>query len=208
MEKLLVYIGYFILLINFIVFVSKFNKYGNAYKYFCLYLFVIIFVQLLAKILVFCNFQNLIISHFYFILQLVILSHFYLVLISNVKQKNLINFIILFCIISLGAQYLLNPDLINTFNLFEIVITSLSLIIIISFHLYNMLTSKKEFFLVSVGLIIYLFSSTFLFLLMHFNVLIQSPLLNMIYPINSILIIIYQLFIFAEWKINYSKSIS
>lgn len=207
MEKLLVYIGYLILLINFIVFVSKFNKYGNAYKYFCYYLFTIIIIQSLARILVFYKFQNLVISHFYFILQLVTLSRVYLVLISNAKQKKLINLLVLFCLISLSTQYLLNPALVNTFNLFEIVITSLSLIIIVFFHFYNMLTSKKEFFLISVGLIIYLFGSTFLFLLMHYNVLNQSPLLNIIYPINSVLVIIYQLLIFAEWKINYSKSI-
>lgn len=209
MNKILAYAGYIILFINFFCYVKSSTKnYGRAFSFFTIYLVGIFIINIFSEILIYFKFQNLFLSHFYFIFQLTILSSFYKVLLLNSKHKQIINFLVICCIIPLAFQYVLNPNLIFSFNLLEIVITSMSLIIIISFHLYNMLTSKKEFFLVSVGLIIYLFSSTFLFLLMHFNVLIQSPLLNMIYPINSILIIIYQLFIFAEWKINYSKSIS
>ena len=163
-------------------------------------------IQLVAKILVFYKFQNLIISHLYFILQFLILSFFYKSLIKNHIQLNIIKLTLIFFPAILGIQYLNYPSLINSFNLFEIVCSSFLVVTFASFHFYNLLNIKKEFYIFSIGLVIYLFGSTFLFLFMDLIAKNKLLNLNIVYSLNSIIYIIYQIFIFMEWKTNYSKS--
>jgi hypothetical protein len=205
MNQILAYIGYIFLLLNLILFFLSFSKQGKAYKIFILYLGIIFVVQILAKIYSAQNINNLFLSHFYFIGQFVLLSLFFKTLLKEKYQKNIVKAGLTLGLLTLGIQYWLDPSLFLKFNLFEIFITSFLLIIYSTFHFYNMLNEKKEFYYINMGILLYLFGSTILFLAGNLIVTLSSKMNKWTWILNSFLYIIYQLFILVEWKKSFSK---
>ncbi|MDI5896104.1 hypothetical protein [Flavobacterium algoritolerans] len=206
MNQILAYIGYLILLLNLLLFFIRFSDQGKAYKIFTLYLGLVFVVQILAEILIQQKRNNLFLSHFYFIGQFVALSIFYLTILKKVDlQKKIVKGGLISGLLFLGIQFVNDNTLFFKFNLFEIVITSFLLIVFASFHFYNLLNEKKEFYYINMGILIYLFGSTILFLVGNLMTSL-SPKINKIpWILNSFLYIIYQLFILIEWKKNFSK---
>ena len=141
---------------------------------------------------------NLFMSHFYFIFQFLFLSTFYYHLLKDTFQKDIIISSVILCALVLGIQYALDRSLFHKFNLLEIFITSLSLIIYSSFHLYNLLNEKKEYYYINVGLLIYLFGSTVVFLTANLLLSLKSDAFKSINQLNVYLYIVYQLFIMYE----------
>jgi hypothetical protein len=210
MNRILAFIGYFFLLLNFVLFLKSVANKGKAYKLFVFYLGLILVVQILAEVFIQQRKNNLFLSHFYFIGQFVVLSLFYLTLLSKVNlQRKIVKAGLLTVLLVLGAQYFMDPSLFAKFNLFEIFITSFTLIIYAAFHFYNLLNEKKEFYYVNIGVLIYLFGSTVLFLVGNLMTAL-SPAMNKIpWILNSFLYIIYQIFILVEWKKSfYLKKVS
>ncbi|KIX22285.1 hypothetical protein SY27_06230 [Flavobacterium sp. 316] len=150
--------------------------------------------------------NNLFISHFYFIFQLIIISLFYHNLLKEKYQRKIIQISFLLCIVSLLILYLVNPSLFFEFNLFEVFITSFLLIIYSTFHLYNQLDSKREYYYINLGILIYLFGSTILFLVGNLMLSFKTELNKITWNLNACLYIVYQLFILYEWKISFSKN--
>jgi hypothetical protein len=206
MNQIVAYIGYFFLLLNLILFFIRFSNQGKAYKIFTVYLGLVFVVQILAEILIQQKRNNLFLSHFYFIGQFIVLSFFYLNILKKVDfQKNIVKGGLILGLSILGFQFVNDNTLFFKFNLFEIVITSFLLIVFASFHFYNLLNEKKEFYYINMGVLIYLFGSTILFLVGNLMTSL-SPKLNKIpWILNSFLYIIYQLFILVEWKKSFSK---
>ena len=206
MNQIVAYIGYFFLLLNLILFFIRFSNQGKAYKIFTVYLVLVFVVQILAEILIQQKRNNLFLSHFYFIGQFIVLSFFYLNILKKVDfQKNIVKGGLILGLSILGFQFVNDNTLFFKFNLFEIVITSFLLIVFASFHFYNLLNEKKEFYYINMGILIYLFGSTILFLVGNLMTSL-SPKLNKIpWILNSFLYIIYQLFILVEWKKSFSK---
>jgi hypothetical protein len=206
MNQILAYIGYFILLLNLILFFIRFSNQGKAYKIFTVYLGLVFVVQILAEILIQQKRNNLFLSHFYFIGQFIVLSIFYLNILKKVDfQKKIVKGGLILGLSILGIQFVNDNTLFFKFNLFEIVITSFLLIVFASFHFYNLLNEKKEFYYINMGILIYLFGSTILFLVGNLMTSL-SPKLNKIpWILNSFLYIIYQLFILVEWKNSFFK---
>lgn len=206
MNQIVAYIGYFFLLLNLILFFIRFSNQGKAYKIFTVYLGLVFVVQILAEILIQQKRNNLFLSHFYFIGQFIVLSFFYLNILKKVDfQKNIVKGGLILGLSILGIQFVNDNTLFFKFNLFEIVITSFLLIVFASFHFYNLLNEKKEFYYINMGILIYLFGSTILFLVGNLMTSL-SPKLNKIpWILNSFLYIIYQLFILVEWKKSFSK---
>ncbi|WP_264544758.1 MULTISPECIES: hypothetical protein [Flavobacterium] len=93
------------------------------------------------------------------------------------------------------------------FNLFEIFITSFLIVTYATFHLYNLLNEEKEFYYVNLGILIYLFGSTVLFLGGNLAAMLSSKYNDVPWILNAFLYIIYQLFILYEWKKSFSKKI-
>ncbi len=200
-------LGYLLLLINTIVFsIGFFNK-GKAYRIFSGYLIIMFFIQITVSIFQYMKMDNLFISHFYFILQFVFLSFFYLNLKLNFYQKKYVKGGFIFCLVSLSIQYSMNPSLFMKFNLFEIFITSFLIVTYATFHLYNLLNEEKEFYYVNLGILIYLFGSTVLFLGGNLAAMLSSKYNDVPWILNAFLYIIYQLFILYEWKKSFSKKI-
>lgn len=200
-------IGNLILICNLILFIRDFRFQSKAFKIFTFYLGIILGIQMGSKLMVYLHYQNLYLSHFYFVGQFIMLSLFYRNLFKDSFQKRMVNIGFICCGLLLAIQYALDPGLFFKFNLFEIFITSLLLIVYAAFHFYNMLNAKKEFYYINMGVLLYLFGSTVLFLAGNLMPEI-SPSLNKIpWIANAILFIVYQIFIFVEWKKSSSNRI-
>lgn len=168
-------------------------------------------VQLASHIMVKMHMENLLLSHFYFGFQFLILSFFYHSLFKEKLQRKVIVVLLILCTSLLVIQYSLDWDLFFKFNLFEIFITSLPLIIYATFHLYNLLNEKKEFYYINIGLLIYLFGSTVVFLTANLLLSLQTyDSFDIIYSLNVYLYVVYQLFILYDvttiLKTNKKKS--
>ena len=84
-----------------------------------------------------------------------------------------------------------------------IVITNLSVIVFAVLHLYNMLTSEKKYYYVTIGLILYLLASTLVFIVGNINAKLNDNLKFILWIFNSFLVIVYYLFILYDWKVSF-----
>lgn len=205
MLRVLVYVGYVILLVNLIIFFKGYSKQGKAYKIFTWYLGMIFVIQMVSKFLTVFHFQNLFTTHFYFIGQLVLLSFFYLTILKEDYQRKVVKLGLVLGLIILGIQYFNDSSLFFKFNLLEIFITSFLLIIYAIFHFYNMLNEKKEFYYVNIGILIYLFGSSTLYLVGNLTLSLSPKVSLITWTLNAFLYIVYQVFILIEWKVSFYK---
>tara|TARA_R110000823_G_scaffold19019_3_gene59015 strand:- start:644 stop:1207 length:564 start_codon:yes stop_codon:yes gene_type:complete len=179
----------------------------KSHYIFTFYLFVMIIIQFFTSYLSSIGQNNLYLSHYYFIFQFILLSFFYLEIINNSFQRKIIKIAIPFCLFVLGIQYFLNNDLYEKFNLLEIFITSFFIIIFSMFHFYNILNEKKRYYYLNTGILLYLFGSTVLFLSGNLISRLDLALSKIVWILNLLLYIVYQIFILLEWReIFYKKT--
>lgn len=191
-----------LLLTNAILFLSKVKKINNqTYKYVAIYLSVLFVVELFCNVIGYLYpAQNLHLSHFYFNAQFILLSIVFYRLFSNrtLKKTVIINYIVVTLVII--GMYVYNNDSFWGFNLFEIAATSALLIIYALIHLNNTLGTKKTYFYLALGLILYLLCSSLIFLFGNYElVFIKDPYID-IWVFNTLFYIIYQVLIFTEWR--------
>lgn len=200
-KDLFINIGHLLLIINCIVLLKGFSANGKPFKIFTGYCVAMFMVQMASLIVVKMGMENLFLSHFYFILQFLFLSTFYYHLLKHNFQKKIIISTVVLCALILSVQYALDGSLFHKFNLLEIFITSLSVIIYATFHLYNLLNEKKEFYYITIGLLVYLFGSTVVFLTANLLLSLNSTsAFKIINQLNVYLYIVYQLFILYELR--------
>ncbi len=204
--EILADLGYLLLLLNAILFSIAFFRREKGYRIFAIYLWTICLIQIVSKILHFIKFNNLFLSHFYFITQFILLSFFYLNLNFNNFQRRIVKIGFVFCLIALTIQYTTNPNVFFEFNLFEIFITSFLLIVYATFYLYNLLNIKKEFYYINFGILTYLFGSTVLFLAGNLVAKMKPEFNDVPWILNSILYVFYQILILLEFKVSFYKS--
>lgn len=198
--EILAYLGIFILIVNFILFFKSSFKQEKAFKVFTFYLMVMVIIQIITSVFQAMQKNNLFLSHFYFVLQFLILSYFYLQIVKTGFQKNAVKIMVPLCLTVLAIQYYFDQALFFKFNLFEIFITSFLIIIFSMFHLYNILNEKKYYYYISIGVLVYLFGSTFLFITGNLMTTLSTDLRSMVWIINNVLYLFYQIFIFVEFK--------
>ncbi|WP_240723450.1 hypothetical protein [Flavobacterium sp. GT3P67] len=172
-----------------------------------MYLGLVFVVQIWAEILIQQKCNNLFLSHFYFVGQFVILSLFYEKILKEEYQKRIVKIGFIIGLLVLAIQYSTDVSLFIKFNLFEIFLTSFILIVFASFHFYNLLNEKKEFYYINMGILMYLCGSTILFLTGNLAIMLHSKFNKMPWILNSFLYIIYQVFILVEWKKSFSNKI-
>lgn len=206
MDEILANIGYVFLSINLLLFLNGFSRNGKAFKIFTVYTAVIFMIQFISAILFEYKMNNLYLSHAYFILQFVLLSFFYLEILKEKIQRKIVLYALYICPLILALQYYNDPELFFKFNLFEIFITSFLLIVYATFYLYNLLTEKKLFYYINLGLLLYMFGSTVLFLVGNLVVSFGPKFDEISWILNAGLYIIYQLFILYDYKIMLKKS--
>lgn len=192
-------LGLTMLLVNCILY----NKTGKGKDR--LYTILRVYLTLLLVVEVFCHVigmtqpnSNFFLSHYYFIFQFLLLSLFFYNLFSNRKLKTFIAVMAVLVLLFLGFQYYQTPGLYWRFNIYEIAITTLLLILYASFFLAQF---HKKYFYFSFGLITYLACSSYIFMSGNTDfVLMEEPVFIDIWVFNSLFYIFYQVMIYKEWK--------
>lgn len=149
--------------------------------------------------------NNLFAVNIFFIGQMIFLGLFYNSLLHIKSQKMFIKISLLITLLILTGQFIMDSQEFLKFNLFEITLTSLLIVIFALLHFYNMLTEVKKYYYVSVGLICYLLASTVLFLIGNLSLGLSNDVKYLTWMLNAFLILIYQFFILYDWIKSFSK---
>ncbi len=200
------YLGYLILIVNFILYSKGFSKFGKAFQTYNYYLFLLVIVQFAMEVLVFFKQNNLYLVHLYFVGQFVLLGFFYRSLLQNPLQKKIVTISIFAGLSVLAVQYLLEPQLFFKFNLLEITITSLLVVFFALIYLYNMLIGAKKYYYITVGLIVYLLASTVLFFVGNLTIGLSDEFKFLTWNLNAFFVVVNQLFVLYEWKVSFSSN--
>lgn len=198
--KITAYFGIFLLIVNFLFFLFIVFKQKKAVKTFMFYLLAMVLIQITSVVYNYHSLPNLYLSHFYFILQFLILSYFYFEILKTNFQKKVVKIAVPVCLTLLGIQYYLNPDLFYKYNTFEIFITCIMIIIYSMFHFYNILNEKKQYYYINIGIFVYLFGSTFLFMVGNLINTMNSDFGHITFILNNVLYLFYQVYILIEIK--------
>lgn len=204
MIDFLIYSGYLILVLNLILYLISFFRKGKANAFFMCYLVFLFVMQVSMEIMYHLKINNLFAVNIFFIGQMILLGLFYNSLFLIKSQKIFVKSSIVISLIILILQFFLDPSQFLKFNLFEITLTSLLIVVFAVVHFYNMLTENKIFYYVSFGIVFYLLGSTVLFLIGNLSFGLSNDLKSLIWSLNAFLIVIYQVFILYEWKVSFS----
>lgn len=194
-----------LLIVNLILYAAGFFKNGKAYRVFTMYLLCISIIQLVIIILASANVNNHFVSTYFLFAQFILLSVFYYLLLTdaNKVKAGFMGYASLFVTGCLIMQYILNPSLYYTFNSVGFLVTSLILILYNVLYLYEMLGKKLPFYYVTIGMLFYLTSSSFIFASATTLVTLKDKFHLYIWTLNAILFVINQILILWEWKKQY-----
>lgn len=205
MDDFLIYFGYFILVVNFVLYTFSFFLREKANVFFVIYLGFSLLMQFSMEFLYHLKKNNLLVMNFFFIGQLIFLGLFYRSLYKLGVQKKIVLIAITLALLFLIVQNAIDPDLLFKFNLPQITITSLLIVVFALIHFYNILTEKKQYYYITVGVIIYMFGATVLLLLGNLTQGLSDDFKYISWRINALLVIIYYFFILYEWIKSFSK---
>ena len=193
-----------LLLINIILYFKSFSGRGKAFKIYSFYLLVIFCIQIAAIYLARSGANNLFLSHVYFVLQFVLLSFFFRELFISRFFKKIIAWFCILALCLLVIQYIFTEDMLSRFNAPGMLSTSIVLIAYSVAYFYKLLDGKKKFLLVNAGILLYLVSSTLIFVTANLTNLLDRSQNKLLWILNSFLYLIYQILIFIEWRRNFS----
>jgi hypothetical protein len=197
-------VGIFILAINVFLFFKSYRNKTVAFKIITFYLLYSLIILLKMAYLGSLKENNLHLSHFYFIGQLVFLSFFFMQELKNKALSKRIKTYLLFALIALGISYSLNPESYEKHNTFEVVITSVPLLVYcFIFFTKRIESSNSNFMFFNAGLFLYILCSTLLFVAGN----VKAGIKPYIWAFNVVLVIIYRLCILLEWYKNVRKPI-
>jgi len=198
-------IGKIVLGINTVLFFVGFFRNGKAYKIFTAYLLSMSIIQLCTYYLWTQGTTNLHVAHYYLIVQFILLSIFFYFLFVDKSQKLLILTIFLLVIVGVFINSFIHPELLYKFSLIEILITSLPLVFFSIIHFYNSLSEKKKFTFVNSGIFIYILCSTLIFCSGNIVNEITTEFRTLLWFMNVVLYLVYQILITIEWFRNFRK---
>ncbi|MDQ1859146.1 MULTISPECIES: hypothetical protein [unclassified Chryseobacterium] len=205
--EILSLIGKGILLINLAVYCIGFSGGGKAYTFFISYLAWILLCEIVFYVLNSQKINNLFFSHYYLIGQFLLLGLFFHEIVTEQYQKKTARTLLIIIPVVLVIQYIIYPEKYYVFNLFEIFVTSYSIIILALFHLYNILDTQKKYNYISLGLLLYLISSTVIFLSGNLYTVMNRKLHKEIWVFNVVMFIVYQIFILIDYLSSRKKNV-
>ena len=192
----------FILLFILLYLYSKYNTvqgFKRQFRILYWYIIVELIILIVTSVLLYYKKNNLIISHFYFILQFVLLSLFYKSIFTY-RQKKFVNALLIIILPVIGIHFYYYPEKIWKFNVLEIFLTSIPLVIYSIIHLFNSLTRKKVFLYVNVAVLMYLSSSTLIFILGDLLTSMTRTMVLDIWMMNKFLYIGYLTLFILEYR--------
>ncbi|VXC14480.1 conserved membrane hypothetical protein [Flavobacterium sp. 9R] len=203
MIDFLIYFGYSVLILDSVLFAISFFKKEKVNGFFLIYLLFATIMQLSMEAFYHLHKNNLFLMNLFFIGQMMALGFFYGSLMNSRSQKTIIHTTMVLNAIIIGVQSLLDYEQFFKYNLLVIVITNLSVIVFAVLHLYNMLTSEKKYYYVTIGLILYLLASTLIYIVGNINVKLDNDFKFLLVYFNSFLLIVYYLFILYDCKVSF-----
>lgn len=205
MDDFWIFSGYIILLCNLILYGFTFFCKGKGNLFFTSYLLFSFVMQCSLELLYRLSIPSLILMNIFFIGQMILLGLFYRSLCINKKQKKVILSILIFSLIAIVFQISCDFTQLFKFNLFEITLTSLVVILFAVLHLYNLLSENRSYYYFTIGLIFYLFAGTIVYLTADIINSMSENFKYISWTLNAFLVFIYYLFILHEWKVSFSK---
>ena len=173
-----------------------------AFKIFGFYLLFCLFIQLYTSYLRRYKIDNLFLSHYYFIGQFVFLSFFYLEIFKKKFNKIIVKYVLAFVTIAITIYYIIYPEKYTQFNILEIVLTSVPLIVYsFLFFIQKIENIDKKYIYLNSGFFLYILCSTLLFVSGN----IKADIKRFIWYSNVTLYLIYQILIFVEWYKHFRK---
>lgn len=157
------------------------------------------------EIMYYLHMNNLFAINLFFVGQMIFLGLFYESILKTRNQKIFVKVVITSILLVLFIQYFIEPDQFLKFNLFEITLTSLSIVVFALLHFYNMLSDKKEYYYYTIGVVFYLLTSTVLYLVGNLTSNLSDDLKYLSWRLNAFLILMYYLFILYEWKVSFKS---
>lgn len=195
-------IGLFFLLLNTILFLFGLQNKNEKEHLLTVYLTLLFTVEFFCHIIGWTNpGNNLFLSHYYFNIQFIILSIVFYRLFENAFLKKIILFN-LFAILGIVLYtYIDNPGLYYKFNPLEIILTTTALSLYTLLYLLKTIHRSGKYYYFFIGLLLYLTNSVFIFLSGNSEtVFLEDPYID-IWIFNSVFYILYQAFIFKNWKL-------
>ncbi len=202
-DTLLSYISTGALLINVILYLIGFKNSSKTYKVVIFYLIFSFIIQSIALVFSELGLNNHFISTYYLVTRFSLLSLFFFYLFNEINLYKLQNIVLIISSIALLLilfQYIIKPQLYYQFNPIGFLITSLILIVFAIIYLYELLSRKNYYLFFVLGLLIYLISSSIIFISATDIININNKLNYYIWIINASLYLGYQLLISWQWK--------
>tara|TARA_R110002050_G_scaffold4676_4_gene22388 strand:- start:10 stop:639 length:630 start_codon:yes stop_codon:yes gene_type:complete len=202
-QDTIVDIGYILLALNTILFLRNYRLKLTSLKIFTLYLIGSLILQLYSSYLSDHKINNLFLSHYFFIGKFVLLSLFFRQILKKIILKKIISVVIIIVLVALCVYYIVYPTSYDKFNIFEIVLTSIPLIIFCFVFFIQQIegTESRYVFIVS-GMFLYFLCS----LLLYTAGNIKGSTKMLIWNTNAVLYILYQILIFVEWYKHFRKN--
>lgn len=194
-------IGLFFLAFNTVIFIKNKTVRKKVSNIFIFYLIALLVTEICCHCIGYLKpNSNFFLSHFYFNFQFIFLSVLYFTLFKSKKVKKAIIFIGLCELCIIGSTYFVKPALFWEFNTVEIISTSTVLIGIALLFIYKNFERVHDYFNFSIGLIMYLMCSIFIFLSGNTElVFMEEPYLD-IWVLNSVFYIFFQFMIYKEYR--------
>jgi hypothetical protein len=184
-----------------ILYVLRFQKKGSSYKWFTGYLVLVAVIQIWMAIYAAFTWNNLFMSHFYFIGQFITFSFFY----YHLLHKKWIVWVLGAGMLFLTIQYIKNPGLFFVFNSYGISITQTILVFYALLYFYKSLTNQGAFLLVNTGIFFYLITSILYFA--SFNLFLELDFDRewkiYVFRLHNTLYFVFEILIFIEWYKNF-----
>jgi hypothetical protein len=149
--------------------------------------------------------DNLFVVNIFVIGQMILLSLFYASILKLKSQVKVVKWSLCFALLILSIQFFVDPKQFLKFNLFEITLTSLFIVVFALLHFYNMLTEHKTYYYITIAIIFFMLGSTILYLVGNITLTLSKDVKYLSWTLNAFLFLIYQLVILYEWKISFSK---
>jgi hypothetical protein len=194
-------VGLFLLIINCGLYLYTYSGKDRLYKSFTLYLIVLAFYETVCTVVgILKPGQNVYLVHYNFNFQFLLLSLFFYQILQGDFFKKMIIFNLLAVWLLLAIQYYHDPGLYWRFNIPEIVGISLLLICYALIHIYQNLGETKQYFYVSIGVVLFYLCGSIIFMSGNLDLVIwQKPYLD-IWVFNSLFFIAFQILTFKEWR--------
>lgn len=202
-SSIFIYLGYFLLTLNVVLYTISFFQGKKVNGFFMAYLYFNFLMNVTMYLLMKMHTDNLIIMNLFFVGDMVWMGLFYNSILKNKMQENIVKSGLVIVLLLLLVQIASDSSQLYKFNLFEIAITCLITILFALMHLYNMLTGKKVYYFFTIGLLLYLCSSTILYLVGGLTINLSDSMKLITWNLNVILLVVYYLFIFYEWKTGF-----